>query len=59
MSGWYRQTDRGGEREGGGRLMEEERGGDWKGKQRGWMIVIEVNRKGWTAWCVDIIRMGP
>lgn len=46
MSGWNRQTDRGGEIEGGGRLMERERagwtesngrgldasdGGEWKG----------------------------
>lgn len=27
MSGWNRQTDRGGEIEGGGRLMERESGG--------------------------------
>ena len=33
MSGWNRQTDRGGEIEGGGRLMEGESGGvggDWR-----------------------------
>lgn len=22
------------------------------------MRVMEVNRKGWTAWCMDITRMG-
>ena len=31
MSGWNRQTHRGGEIEGGGRLMEGESGGeDWR-----------------------------
>lgn len=42
MSGWNRQTDRGGEIEGGGRLMEGESGGwgggtggAWGGKGRG------------------------
>lgn len=42
MSGWNRQTDRGGEIEGGGRLMEGESGewrvggGDWRciGRER-------------------------
>lgn len=38
MSGWNRQTDRGGEIEGGGRLMEGESGGAegaMEGKGRG------------------------
>lgn len=38
MSGWNRQTDRGGEREGGGRLMERESGGTegaMEGKRKG------------------------
>lgn len=36
MSGWNRQTDRGGEREGGGRLMESERvGGGGEGAMEG------------------------
>lgn len=64
MSGWDRQTDKGGEREGGGRLMGEECG--WGGVctegamegERGWMRVMEANGKGWTAWCMDITRMG-
>ena len=30
----------------------------WKEKEGGWMRVMEVNRKGWTAWCMDITRMG-
>lgn len=36
MSGWNRQTDRGGKREGGGRLMERESGTDCScnGRQR-------------------------
>lgn len=62
MSGWNGQTDRGGDREGGGRLMEEESGGGteggMEGKEGGWMRVMEVNRKGWTAWCMDITHMG-
>lgn len=55
MSGWNRQTDRGGKREGGGRLMERERA---RGKEGGLMGVMEVNRKGWTARCMDITHMG-
>lgn len=62
MSGWNSQTDRGGEREGGGRLMERESRGvlkvQWKEKEGGWMRVMEVNGKGWTAQCMDITRMG-
>ncbi len=27
-------------------------------KEGGWMRVMEVNRKGWTARCMDITRMG-
>lgn len=30
----------------------------WKEKAGGWMSVMEVNRKGWTAWCMDIARIG-
>lgn len=30
----------------------------WKEKEGGWMRVMEVNRKGWTAWCMDITRRG-
>lgn len=30
----------------------------WKEKEGDWMSVMEVNRKGWTAWCMDITRMG-
>lgn len=30
----------------------------WKEKAGGWMSVMEVNRKGWTAWCMDITRIG-
>lgn len=31
---------------------------EWKEKEGGWMRVMEVNRKGWTAWCMDITHMG-
>ena len=30
----------------------------WKEKEGGWMRVMEVNRKGWIAWCMDITCMG-
>lgn len=29
----------------------------WRKKEGGWMGVMEVNRKGWTARCMDITRM--
>lgn len=59
MSVWNRQTDRGGEREGGGRLMEEASGlGDWRcnGRKRkgvGWEWWRWIERGGqlgvWTS----------
>lgn len=58
MSGWNRQTDRGGEIEGGGRLMERERAGWTEAMEGGWMRVMEVNGKGWTARCLDITHRG-
>lgn len=30
----------------------------WREKEGGWMGVMQVNRKGWTAWCMDITQMG-
>lgn len=30
----------------------------WKEKEGGWTRVMGVNRKGWTAWCMDITCMG-
>ena len=32
----------------------------WEEKEGGWMRVMEVNRKGWTAGCMDITSLhGP
>lgn len=63
MSGWNRQTDRGGEREGGGRLMERERVGrlkvQWKEKEGGWMRVMEVNGKGVDSLVYGHHKHGP
>lgn len=30
----------------------------WEEKEGGWMRVMEVNRKGWTARCMDITGRG-